>query len=1158
MSSRFGTTPITVVSGNSSPMADPNVHTLSRMKSPTGIFRYAGAGRNLYRLASDGLGAYGSISGAYGVSSAITSIARSGNVVTVVTTTPVNPVVGKLMAVYAVTGAATDFNGPFPVASVISSTSFTYAQVGPSESGTGGVTASASGYSPGNPFSGNPFSSAIYRPNGSSLPYSFFCDSVATLKDNGSLANAQLMGIDPVPIPPLLSLGAVPFVTINDLAATTGLTSSNLGSLGTGSRVNTTLSANVAIGIQTVALASMTNVVPGMFLTVGSETVWVISITSTTITANFTATHLSGDAITDGYISGSVAAGTTGYVQQVVALDLTGTWGGQSNYDNFLFDINLSDPTYISEIRILFDVGDGSFTQDYYWLSGTIPADQLANTGGATVVDAIQTPVLNQQYFQLQPQSGLSGPLQPGDFYFPVGVKFIQGQSAFGLSQTTSRFSPPARNTIGLGTWARLSVERQGFSAVGMAGLPGHDWSSVVAWRIQVTLGSGASGPVTVYLDNFALTSGIGPDSTGGVGYDYRITRYNATTMAEGNPSPVMIAESWLFPQGNPITLAVKDPLVDGQVTHWRIYRRGGTLPTTWYLVKQLPIGQQSYTDSNPDYAIASAPTLSLTNDPPVTSNLQNPVLTSLSSAITGVGTQQAVVANPANIVAGQFVAVDTNEFEETVIVQQVLPGSGAFVAYFQLTHDSGVQVTAQTYPRRACKLSAISQGYGWFAGDPANPHFLYYSNPGNVEAVSPANYVEVGTPADPIMAVIDFRGQTFVATQTTWYNIVFFTSGIPTPVSTGAAHGLAGSFAWARSETAILYLSYDGVYGFGGQSSVYETEPVSWLFFGQNFGPTPALDPAQIGTAVLAFYNNEIFLAYTDVNGVRRRLIFSLVYRRFRPDDVPALSMLLEADKNRLLVGSTSGTWQQAGMVYQDRVGDQDITGYSGGNPAVRPMPISLRTQSLDLGFPKQDKIINEATFDVDTSGNTQSGQVLTVTGWFDETQISFPIGSVQSIGRHQQQVNINEGIGQLSRTCALQISGTVTRVVHFYQVDFRAMLDAEPRRSWDTYYLDFGNTPGYKVLKQGWWEYSAPDPAGVTVQAFLDGLGTPAFTFTLPQAQARTGVRVRFPATKCRLARFIGTSPSDFKIYSSSYFQAKSANSSGGYSREQLKEPV
>lgn len=1080
LSSRLGRIPITTT-----PLADTNVHTLSRLKGTSGnTFRYAGAGQSIYRLAGDQSGAYTKVVNA------------------------------KL--------------------------------------------------------SGNRFSSATYRPSFSSFPYIFFADSAVMLKDNGGMNPLQQMGIFPPIFPPIVGLASFsvnvidPFgdwvfvsrtnidgvpKTITGLTPVTSAPIANIvrnnnlvtvttsiahglpvssssggqvsitgvidpsfngmfgvsqvlsatvftfrqGSLPNAASsggnaanfndflVNTTISSPATVQVQTISTvtpASMAGIFQfGIVKIGGSATSSFVEVQATTASTftffNYAATYQAGDFIKSTPLQGTVSASSSASIQSStpISLDVLAPLapnvsgsvpGSDSNIISFLF--NLSNVANVTSIQVLFDVGDGSFAHDFY--SSTV------NLGGVTN-----------------------------------------------------------------NTWAQSSIVRGTFTKNGLAGTTGHTWANVKGYKIIVT--TNANGNCIFQMSSFYVYSPTGLNVGAGQPYDYRYTYFNVNTGDESNPSVPMVSISFVSPNNQSAVLTLT-PSTDPQVTHINVYRRGGTLNTGWTFVAQVPANSTSYVDGAPDSQIASNQPLAIDNDVPLTTTLPIPVTTNLGTNVPPAASSTVTPGSMANIFPNQQLVIDQGlNSQETVIVQSVT--STQFTAYFQLAHSAGSTVNASARQGTPVNLMTIAFDMAWFAGDPNNPNRLYYSKINNPEATPPQNWIEIGTPADPIMAVVFYSGQLYVKTNSrVWRVIIPFPGATPTPYPTASRQGLVANFAFCIAEGIIPFLSKDGVYIFTGQLSRYSSEVVEWLLADKepNLGPVPEQDPTQAVNSLMAYYKNEIFLSYLDKAAVQRRLVYDVINNRWRNDDVPATAMFYEEDTKELVIGRNNG------MIYRDRRGDVDTE----QNGPV-PINIILQTGAQDQGFPLHDKVFNEFTLDFDSGG-----QNINVSLLFDNGSSAVSLGTISSSGRSRIPLPINSGQGRTSQNVVLLITGSVTSPVHFYNWYIKAAVEVEYRDTFDSYWVKQG-TDHWKIWKQGWFEYVAPDPAGITFSVYLEGnTTTPAFTFSLASTSVRTAKRVRFPATKAKIRRIVATSPSRFQLYGESFIEWKDITTDSGYQRENL----
>jgi hypothetical protein len=1062
-------------------------------------------------------------------------------------------------------------------------------------------------------------STLVFRPNLSSVPYIFFAGTAGMYKDNGSFATLQQMGIfQPVQPPQVVP---IPFAykMIEPFFGATYQTSGNFTVQGNPAILFTYTIQSISgstPGVATVTPVNAQNQVtmlgiqPGIVLQVFSgtisnmtnvETVVVTSTTETSFTATFSLPRSAGDTIRLLVVQVQFAQGSagTGYIQLPFTTPLDTVGLAKSDKSTFSLFLGISDPTLVSEIRLMFDVGDGSFTEAYYWKAISTAPDTEASV--RTVRDAIldllqgtigikESIAFTQSQTQTATEASTPPPPQPSQT--PSGTSFggaggggtggkillvdpprpigAVGDTPTGLVLDDILFRklrpakiPPAQPQMP----TRVTIPLAEFSTFGPAGLPGHTWHDVKAWRIQITLNGTLQNALTLTFNGLYLFGTGGPSSANGASkYDYRYTWWNANTGTESNPSVEMVPDAAVDVQNQPIQITIPAP-TDPQVTHVRLYRRGGTLVSGWWLVAQMQIQTPNTViqDNLSDDQIVSNPLLSFDNDVPVTSPLNVPVDTYLTTAVNSPGLATVTPASMQNIYPHQVITVDAGTLSQEDIVV-ISTTATTFTAYFQNAHNTGARLYATARQGTPVSVMALAFGRAWFAGDPNNPDLLYYSKVGNVEQVPPQNFIEVGNPNDPIVAIVEYLSQVFVFTQSTVWRIAGANvpSLLPSPVRTASQHGLAGRFAWTTAEGQLWFLSQDGVYLFNGNNSVYMSEPVEWVFRWFNFAATgegippgygqtslpvsiPPADPAALGDAVMAFHQNEIYLSYKPISGSGRvRLIYHQVYRRWRADTTDAMAMLLEPDTQQL-VYATSG-----GIVRLDRVGYADLANLSG--TSVLPFTFSVQTPAFDEGLPKNPKVYQELTLDgvfpVSTSVNV----------YLDSGTNQQSVGLAFNTIRDQLLYTLNAGQGFLSRNISLGLRATVganlVQPIRIYQAHYRYTLEAQLRTSFDTYWLRYG-TDEWKFLKQIWIEYTAESALNMNI--YTDGLGHPelvAYSFVLPASGPRRAVRVRLPPIKGKMFRIIGTSTGPFQIYGDSHVELKPVTAEKGYQRAKLQE--
>jgi hypothetical protein len=986
-----------------------------------------------------------------------------------------------------------------------------------------------SGLSPGaytlisSSLSGQPWTGQVYSPSVTAYPYLYIADRLTMLKDAGFLSAPQQMGIFQPQYPVQAEAQSPDEIILDPFSGGSALVST------------TTTAAITVTGIQTVPLASYDNI--GIFQSLiidtggNAETVLVIGITPSGIIANFTKTHANGVAVVEMGTSTTVAASSTGTISGSLATSIS-TWPttlSQSDYIGLW--LYVSDPNAIQSITLQFTTTNGAY---FYRTIGQGPLQATLNatTDSATAAsDAI-------------------------------------------ISDTLGLYTAGSGGVTGLNTipgWTPILLQLSDFSGAGGADFNDAvmNWQNVTGYVITIVTNAGltsTSFPITIQAASLVLFGGAGPDSFAGVSYDYLVTLFNIDDYTESNPSMTMtdvdppFNTNRVLPRRQPVLLSWTNGNTDTQATHWRIYRRGGTLADNYRRIDQIPItaafgAPQTYTDMWSDLDIQEADVISFTNDKPVTSPLPIPMNNTVSTAISTTNQVATVLfAGPYNelnlgsvvpVFVGQQIdignVVDDNF--ETVIVLSLVTSTHfvtGFTAFVQNTHAIGEPLSATAKYGQPLDIMAVCFDQGFYAGDPFNPNNLYWSAKGNVQAVSSASYEPVSYPGDSITAIVGTSGNLFVSTLQRWFSVAPGTASTssPTIYPTQVDHGCVGKKAWTLRDGVIYYLALDGIRTFRGGGGEYISDVIEFVWQNQGTTPIPIADPSQFSTAVVSWWNQYVFVGYTALDGNRYRIILDVEAKRYRNDSLDAQSMFLEEDTGTLVWGDS------AGLVHLDR----QLVGYDetnvGGVVTQSPIAITLQTPYNNMGSPAETKQWNELTIDADTNGSP-----ITCTLLFEDGQTTEVIGIVNTTERQRINLNLNNGLGFTGYKVSLQITGSSTQGIYLYQAALRHVVLAKTRQSLDTYWRKFSIDPS-KICKDVFIEYTTSQV--ITMNIYYDGSSTPApgFPITLPVAPGvRNALRVRLPAIQFRLLRMTLTCPSDFQIWDDSCFMVKPLTQGRGY---------
>ena len=1004
--------------------------------------------------------------------------------------------------------------------------------------------------------SGKPCSFASYtNTDWTSSNYAFISDSLGMFKDNGTFSAPQQNGIFPPQFPVQASVQE-PDSIVLDPSISSSYTTSGMGAFTGNYNVGITGNTTAAItvpGLQAVpfsngSIAPVT-LYASLIVDTGAsqETVLVVGLTTTGFIANFTKTHLTGALVEQYGWSGTVAASTTG----TVALAFTGTpvsaWPTTLQQADYIsFQLYVSDPTQVQSIQLSFTLGDGS---TFYKVIAQGPLQNLLTTASSNSTDATTAAtdaLLDDSLGLYNPGSG-------------------------GIAQLNTG-----------GGWTAFLLQLSDFAGSGNADFNSltDNWSNITGYQITIVTNDNAA-PVLIEMASLLLVGGAGPDTLGGVGYDYVWTFLNPVDGTESNPSPIMTNQNppnqtnWVYPRRQPVLLNMNvttygpaGQLQDGQIGYLRIYRRGGTLGDNFRRLDEIPVtisagGIVQYTETTPDYQLAGADFVSFTNDVPVPSLLPVPVNNTVGMAINTtnqvatvtLGTPLSVFVIPIPIVVRQQVTLGSptaisNNFETVTVLSVIFGGFGnreivGFTAFVQNTHAIGEQVQASIKVGQPVYGMVIAFNKAWFWGDPNNPSTLYFSTGNAPQYVGEANNVIVSTPDDYITAVVPYAGNVFVScVKSGWWMIPPDSPATQPPYPTKCKFGCIAPFGYIVTEKAIYYMAVDGIRDFAGGDSEYLSLAIEFLL--QSVGSSPIVEAnlSLLNQTVAAYWNSMLFFSYIGTDGNRHRLIMHTQYaNRWRNDDADAQSIYLEADTNQLLYGDSNG------LVHIDRQNLPTDQGASGGVLVANPIAINLQTAYSFQGSPANQKQYNAVQIDCNTGGQTLNVSVL-----FNDGEITVPLGTINNTQRGKINLPVNAGLGQQAYKISLLIAGNVSAWSYLFQAAVEALVLPRTRKTLDSYDMNCGGADS-KICRDFFAQYSATAP--ITVSVYYDSNPTAAFTFTMPTAGGiRNPLRQRLPGIQFRTIRLVATSTGDFMWWQDTCLWTKFLCQGRGYEKVLIVE--
>jgi len=620
----------------------------------------------------------------------------------------------------------------------------------------------------------------------------------------------------------------------------------------------------------------------GALIAVGAETCIVWSITegpdgticieTSTALPHTTADGIAGLPAIQVIAVGGGPAPTPGHAISDTELDFTVTAGvgtetspsaGAFTYggfafqpdDYFSFALKVDDLTKLNEIKLLFDVGDGSFTQNFYYYtvrpSDIASAVANASTQLASAQSVIQRAVIDEE----------------------------NAAAAHNQLKTASS----AQLVPGSGQWGQFFVPISAFTRVG-----GDDTKSFLTMNAMQYLVN-ASATVHVSFADTTLFGSFQPD-VGDVGepYRYRVRPRSMVTGVKGNPSPS--TRYGVSARRGKVVVNLPSAAYDGQIDTWDVFRFGGSV-TSWRFIGSTPSSNSTFTDNFSDDAAQGGDELEFDNLEPWPSvDVPNN-----GTASTVCGTVAVVSTTDTDItyyLPGTLVQLGTVNVY-TLWTRPVSLGGTNYLLQFVENAGAGTNLT---YNIQEPLLANQALPYLWgpdvdgtvFAvGNPQHPGTLYFSKPFAPDSAPDTNNIEISPPSEALLGGCILDGLSYVASTERWWALY------PQPdnpaqkfnfVQQPIARGLAAPYGVATDGKAIYWWAKDGIWSSSKGSltdadlySLFPHEGVvgNSYVYAATGQTVPAPDYSRAGTFRLTYANYYLYAVYQDSTGAYNVLVY-------------------------------------------------------------------------------------------------------------------------------------------------------------------------------------------------------------------------------------------------------------------------------------------
>lgn len=568
----------------------------------------------------------------------------------------------------------------------------------------------------------------------------------------------------------------------------------------------------------------------GALIEVGSEVCFVLSVTTgpqgqLAIEVSTTGTHTStetvvgipgiccsgltnlvvGQTITNAVITSTISTGM-GTLSKTLSpnpfnLSL-GSIGTPQEDDYIHLSLAANIPVNVTQLQLVFDIGDGSFTENalYFAVQPSTIVAALDNT--QPQLDAAQQQATNDSISDTTDSRN-----QPLDV--TATQPAAPGTAATGENQSSEIMFPITALT-------RI----------------GNDQTKTLANCVGVQIQITCTGGVNVEFGSLWVGGGGQPDvGATGAPYLYRVRPRSSLTGARGNPSPE--TRYGVLNRRQPTIVSLPSAAYDSQIDTWDIERYGGSVVgldtngnAIWHLVGSTSASATTFVDNVFDDSALAGEILDFTNFEPWPT-VDVPWIATVGSggisSVTVTGTAIIVLGTtfPATIarwLPGTLITLN-GQLTYTVWNRPVAVSGGWLIRIIENAGAPTVTTLTVNEPNVANQplpylWGPDANGIIFGVGDPFRPGALYSSTQNNPDS-TPNNIYDLTPPSEPLMGGIVVDGLPMVASSKRWWNLQ---SALSTPqrwypVETPAGRGLAAPMGVTTDGKLAYFVAKDGIY---------------------------------------------------------------------------------------------------------------------------------------------------------------------------------------------------------------------------------------------------------------------------------------------------------------------------------------------------------
>ena len=450
--------------------------------------------------------------------------------------------------------------------------------------------------------------------------------------------------------------------------------------------------------------------------------------------------------------------------------------------------INVDNLANLTEVKFMIDVGDGSFSENFYYY--TIRASDIAQAvaNNVTQISAAQT--VSQRSIVDEENSIESG-----------------GQ---GVTYSGSQTVP------GSGQWTQIFFQIREMTRVG------GDTTKSLQNANAVQFLWNASGGFVARTSGFMFIGGSQMDvGDVGIPYLYRVRGRSSITGAVSNPSPA--TRYGVNPRREQVLVATPTYPFGYPIDTWEIFRYGGTV-TSWRYIGQIPaIGVNYFVDNYDDAAAEGGDELEFDNFQPWPSiDLPLNATASVCGTTAVVAVPTASLATVGSYLPGNLVRIGTQNVYTLWTRPTFISGSN-YLFQFEENAGFGTGLPLVIYePILANQnlpymFGPDANGVVFACGDPLRPGTLYYAKSNNPDSAPDTNNTELCPPSEPLLGGDTLDGLAFIGSSERWWALYPQSGNSEQPyaaVQQPVPRGLAAPFGKGTDGQDIYFWAKDGIWG--------------------------------------------------------------------------------------------------------------------------------------------------------------------------------------------------------------------------------------------------------------------------------------------------------------------------------------------------------